>query len=144
VDIIEEFFEDLNNVDHIVGHNISFDINMIKSEVNRIILNDSFLDKKIKFQNYLQILDTKKNIYCTMKESIDLCSIETKDKFGRSYNKFPKLIELYEKLFQVRPNNLHNSLNDVIVCLRCFMKMKYNKDIVEYSTEVKRLIQEYL
>jgi hypothetical protein len=67
-----------------------------------------------------------------------------KTKAGKSYNKFPKLIELYEKLFQVRPNNLHNSLNYVIVCLRCFMKLKYDRDIVEHSEEVKTLIKDYL
>ena len=96
------------------------------------------------YQEYLNLLIDSKDIYCTMKESIALCAIETKDKFGRNYNKFPKLIELYQKLFQISPNNLHNSLNDVIVCLRCFMKLKYDKDIVEHSPEVKRLIKEYL
>jgi glycosyltransferase involved in cell wall biosynthesis len=41
------------------------------------------------------------------------------------YKKFPKLVELYQKIFGVTPKNLHNSLNDVIVCLRCFIKLKY-------------------
>lgn len=144
VDVFEEFFVDFNNVDYVVGHNVSFDINMIKAEINRIILDDSFLDKHSKFQNYLQKVDTTKNIYCTMKESISLCAIETKDKFGRIYNKFPKLVELYQKLFNVKPNNLHNSLNDVIICLRCFAKLKYNIDIVDYSNEMKKLIHDYL
>jgi DNA polymerase-3 subunit alpha len=144
VDVFEEFFVDFNNVDNVVGHNVSFDINMIKAELNRIILDDSLLDKHPKFQNYLQKVDITKNIYCTMKESISLCAIETKDKFGRIYNKFPKLVELYQKLFNVKPNNLHNSLNDVIVCLRCFAKLKYNIDIVDYNNEVKKLIHDYL
>jgi hypothetical protein len=117
---------------------------MIKVELNRLLLDVSNVDKVSDYQEYLNLLIDSKDIYCTMKESISLCAIETKDKFGRNYNKFPKLIELYQKLFQISPNNLHNSLNDVIVCLRCFMKMKYNKDIVEHSPEVKRLIKEYL
>ena len=135
---------DFSSVDYIVGHNISFDLNMIRAELNRLIVNASNVEQDSEFQTHLTIINTSKNIYCTMKESIDLCAIQTKDKFGRSYNKFPKLIELYQKLFNITPNNLHNSLNDVIVCLRCFMKLKYDNDIVEYSPEVKRLIKEYL
>ena len=142
--VLDEFFNDFDTVDHIVGHNVSFDINMIKVELNRLLLDVSNVNKISEYQEYLNLLIDSKDIYCTMKESIALCAIETKDKFGRNYNKFPKLIELYQKLFQISPNNLHNSLNDVIVCLRCFMKLKYDKDIVEYSPEVKRLIKEYL
>ena len=144
VDVLNEFFADLSIVDYIVGHNVSFDLNMIRAELNRLIVNASNVEQVSEFQTHLTIINTSKNIYCTMKESIDLCAIQTKDKFGRSYNKFPKLIELYQKLFNITPNNLHNSLNDVIVCLRCFMKLKYDNDIVEYSPEVKRLIKEYL
>jgi len=144
IDVLNEFFIDFSSVDYIVGHNISFDLNMIRAELNRVIVNSNNNKEILEFQTQLVIINTSKNIYCTMKESIELCAIETKDKFGRTYNKFPKLIELYQKLFNLTPNNLHNSFNDVIVCLRCFMKLKYDKDIVEYSTEVKKLIKEYL
>jgi DNA polymerase III epsilon subunit-like protein len=144
INILNEFFTDFSNVDYIVGHNISFDLNMIRVELNRVIINSNNDEEISEFQTHLTTINASKNIYCTMKESIDLCAIQAKDKFGRSYNKFPKLIELYQKLFSITPNNLHNSLNDVIVCLRCFMKLKYDNDIVEYSPEVKRLIKEYL
>lgn len=144
VDVLNEFFVDFSSVDYIVGHNVSFDLNMIRVELNRIIVNASYNEQVSEFQTHLTTINASKNIYCTMKESIDLCAIQAKDKFGRSYNKFPKLIELYQKLFGITPNNLHNSLNDVIVCLRCFMKLKYDKDIVEYSPEVKKLIKDYL
>jgi len=144
VDILNEFFADFTSVDYIVGHNVSFDLNMVRAELNRVIVNANDVEQLLEFQTHLSRVNTTTNIYCTMKESIALCAIQTKDKFGRSYNKFPKLIELYQKLFNVTPNNLHNSLNDVIVCLRCFMKLKYDNDIVEYSEDVKRLIKEYL
>jgi DNA polymerase III epsilon subunit-like protein len=144
VDVLNEFFVDFSSVDYIVGHNVSFDLNMIRAELNRVIINASHVEQVSEFQMHLTTINASTNIYCTMKESITLCAIEAKDKFGRTYNKFPKLIELYQKLFNLTPNNLHNSLNDVIVCLRCFMKLKYDKDIVEYSPEVKRLIKEYL
>ena len=138
--VLEEFFADFDSADHIVGHNVSFDINMIKAELQRLIMNSS--DKKL--QDYLTTINTSTKFYCTMQETIELCGIEMKDKYGRPYKKFPKLVELYQKMFGVTPKNLHNSLNDVIVCLRCFIKLKYEIDIVERSEEVKQMIKDYL
>ena len=138
--VLEEFFADFDSADHIVGHNVSFDINMIKAELQRLIMN-SFNEK---LQEYLTKINTSTKFYCTMQETIELCAIELKDKYGRSYKKFPKLVELYQKMFGVTPKNLHNSLNDVIVCLRCFIKLKYEIDIVERSEEVKQMIKDYL
>ena len=138
--VLEEFFADFDSADHIVGHNISFDINMIKAELQRLIMN-SFNEK---LQEYLTTINTSTKFYCTMQETIELCAIELKDKYGRPYKKFPKLVELYQKMFDVTPKNLHNSLNDVIVCLRCFIKLKYEIDIVERSEEVKQMIKDYL
>jgi DNA polymerase III epsilon subunit-like protein len=142
--VLEEYFADLHTVDHIVGHNISFDINMIKSELQRLIINSFSVDEVTKLHEYTTILSTSNKFYCTMQETIDLCAIEMKDKFGRTYKKFPKLLELYQKMFGITPKNLHNSLNDVIVCLRCFIKLKYYIDIVDFSEEVKQLIKDYL
>ena len=138
--VLEEFFADFDSADHIVGHNVSFDINMIKAELQRLIMN-SFNEK---LQEYLTKINTSTKFYCTMQETIELCAIEMKDKFGRPYKKFPKLVELYQKMFGVTPRGLHNSLNDVIVCLRCFIKLKYEIDIVERSEEVKQMIKDYL
>ena len=138
--VLEEFFADFDTADHIVGHNVSFDINMIKAELQRLIMNSS--DKKL--EDYLTTINTSTKFYCTMQETIELCAIEMKDKYGRPYKKFPKLVELYQKMFDVTPKNLHNSLNDVIVCLRCFIKLKYEIDIVDRSEEVKQMIKDYL
>lgn len=138
--VLEEFFADFDSSDHIVGHNVSFDINMIKAELQRLIMNS--FDKKL--QEYLTKINTSTKFYCTMQETIELCAIELKDKYGRPYKKFPKLVELYQKMFGVTPKNLHNSLNDVIVCLRCFIKLKYEIDIVERSEQVKQMIKDYL
>ena len=142
--VLEEFFTDFDSVNHIVGHNVSFDLNMIKAELQRLTIVCFNVDEVTKFQEYTTKLNTSKNIHCTMQETIEYCAIELKDKYGRPYKKFPKLVELYQKMFGVTPKNLHNSLNDVIVCLRCFMKLKYDIDIVERSEEVKQMIIDYL
>ena len=44
-------------------------------------------------------------------------------------NKWPRLVELYESLFQEKPSGLHNSMVDVLVCLRCYVKMRHGYDV---------------
>jgi len=140
--IIEEFMEDLNNCDYIIGHNIEFDINMIKVELMR--LNIAVNKKMNLYYKYLEFLSKCKNFYCTMQESIDLCAIKKVNKMGKEYFKFPKLIELHQKLFDSSPKGLHNSLNDILICLRCYYKMKFDKDIINENNEIGRLINELL
>ena len=49
--------------------------------------------------------------------------------------KFPRLDELHKILFGNIPANLHNSLIDVLVCLRCFLKIRCCVDVPEKSFE---------
>jgi hypothetical protein len=104
---------------------------MICVELLRIIYLKQYTEDHISaYKSDLQFLTNFENIYCTMQETIDLCAIKVKDKFGREYNKFPKLIELHEKLFETTPNGLHNSLVDIFITLRCFIYLKYKKDVL--------------
>ena len=139
--ILNNFFNDFRTVDLLVGHNVSFDINMIKLELLRLIYESTpeVYDFEIKDYKYnLHFLTNYKSICCTLQESIDLCNIKATDKFGKEYTKFPKLLELHQKLFESTPNNLHNSFNDILVTLRCFMMLKHNIDLNEKcSTFIK-------
>jgi len=131
-DVLSEFFYFLRGVDLLIGHNVEFDINMIKVELLRIININSISKEKIKLYKYeLHFLTNFKNISCTLKDSIKFCNIELIDKNGKTYLKYPKLIELHEKLFNKTPTNLHNSFNDILVTLRCFMKLKHNIDLID-------------
>ena len=96
------------------------------------------------YKDYFNTVSTMNNLFCTMQESIQLCNIESKDRAGKTFIKFPKLIELYQKLFNQTPNHLHNSLNDVVVTLRCFIKLKFDKDIIEYNSDVEKMITDLL
>jgi DNA polymerase III epsilon subunit-like protein len=139
-DILFQFIDDFQKCDVIVGHNIHFDLNMVKVEMLRL-LESTFYFEKLLLDNFLEYFYTipKEKIYCTMQSSIELCGIKKKDKFGKEYNKFPKLMELYSKLFESVPKNLHNSLNDVLVCLRCFGKLKFEMDICKNNKEINDL-----
>ena len=132
-DVLNEFFQQLQTIDLLVGHNISFDINMIMVELLRGIYECSTISKKLlkTYKKNLYLL-TNFNIYCTLKESITICNIKAVDRYGKEYIKFPKLLELHKVLFTSEPNNLHNSFNDILVTLRCFIKLKFNSDINMY------------
>lgn len=134
-EILGEFFYYLQTVDIIVGHNVSFDVDMVRIELLRLIYSStsSSNEEKRMYKQLLHFITNNKNIRCTMKESVGLCSIPVLDKFGNSYFKYPKLIELYKKLFDTEPNNLHNALYDILVTLRCFIKIKLDKDILDVT-----------
>jgi len=136
-----ELFNQLKRADVIVGHNVSFDINIIMVELLRLI----YLKKEkmpeselIRYKHYLHFITNAKNISCTMKMAKDICKIKTISKLGNEYIKFPKLIETHQYLFNETPNNLHNALNDIMVTLRCFMQMVYKIDLYNISTDYKK------
>ena len=128
---LQNFFRELKTVDKLVGHNVSFDIQAVKVELMRLIHFNKQISNEIKTEMkfHFHYLTNYENVVCTMQESIDLCSIPALDRYGKQYNKWPRLSELHQKLFETQPNNLHNSLNDVLVTLRCFIKMTLDIDL---------------
>jgi len=143
--VIDEFIQDYNAVDLLVAHNLNFDLTVLEADMLRVIKRNQLNANKIQsYKNFIASLNTSKKCYCTMQETIKLCDIKAYYKDGREYVKFPKLSELHDKLFQSVPNNLHNSMNDVIVCLRCFYKMIHNKDILLFNKELHNLYNKLL
>ena len=143
--VIDEFIKDYNAADSLVAHNLNFDLTVLQADMMRLINSNQLNYNKTKsYKNFIDSLNTSKKCYCTMQESIDVCNIKAYYKDGREYIKFPKLSELHDKLFQSVPNNLHNSMNDVIVCLRCFYKMIYDKDILLFNKELNNLYNKLL
>jgi DNA polymerase III epsilon subunit-like protein len=138
-DILYYFFNYLKNVDVIVGHNVSFDINMVKVELLRIIYLNMYKDETEICKYNLHFLTNSSNICCTLQDSVSLCNIQALTKYGKPYLKFPKLIELHQKLFNGTPNHLHNSLNDILVTLRCYMMLKHGIDINEKCNKFKSI-----
>jgi len=140
--VLSGFFGALKNVDMLVGHNISFDINVVVVELLRIIYNQSNTvpaDELLSYKTYLHMLNNYQNIHCTMQNSIDMCAIKVMGKNGREYNKFPKLSELHQKLFDSVPNNLHNSLNDILITLRCYIMITLKMDVLETCDKFKTM-----
>lgn len=134
--VISEFIEDCNNSDVLIAHNMDFDINVLKVEIVRQQLNKS----EHIYDKYLLDLSIIQK-YCTMQTTIKLCNIKKINKNGKEFIKFPKLSELHEKLFNTIPKNLHNSLNDVIVCLRCYYLLKNKIDLLKINNQIKELFE---
>ena len=120
--IIFEFLVMLDRSDMIIGHNIDFDIRMIKAEYLRNGCIDPFVTKK-----YIPT-------YCTMEKGTRICKIlATNHRTGNKYYKWPKLIQLHKKLFNTEPKNLHNSLTDIYVTLRCYYFIEKGIDLLSSS-----------
>jgi len=135
VDALESFMCDVECVDYVVGHNISFDNKMVLIEMLR---NSSHFNPST-----ISSFAHSSKFYCTMMNTIDLCAIKTTYKNStKTYNKFPKLSELYSHLFQLTPTKLHNSLNDVILCLQCFCKIKCGEDISTINNTILQMVQD--
>jgi len=168
VSLLDKFFVAYMKCDCIVAHNLQFDSEVVRKEMWR---NREQLKRKIRNQERVNMMCgvfTKKfndayhiDMFCTMKNTIELCDIDyvakpnakniikeilgeivdgviTRD-LGEKVDKlvvskppppngrkkFPRLNELYAKLFDTPlPGDMHNSIVDVLVCLRCFLKVR--------------------
>ena len=144
--VLCDFYKEFSRVDCIVAHNIDFDRTMFEVEVKRNYEKISHMAPGIDRAFDSEILrNSMTDTYCTMKKSIHICNIMAKFKKNpeNQYKKFPRLDELYFTLFGTVPENLHNSIIDTLVCLRCFLKIKMNQDIhiVKYNHMLKSVRQ---
>ena len=134
VPALKEFNECLKKCDIVVGHNISFDKRLIFVECFRHNVTQYFTE----FKHYEM---THKPEFCTMKNTVEFCKLERLTATNKVYYKNPKLSELYTILFpnEQVPKDLHNSLVDVAMTLRCYLKYAYNFDIKEANNSLKPL-----
>ena len=122
---LEKFnrFSEMSDV--LVGHNVSFDKRMVMVEGIR---------NKIR----MNIHDT----YCTMKNSVELCKIQRFWPNGDMYFKYPTISELHDELFKKIPKNTHNALIDILICMRCFVKIELRKDICAINRTIRTMMRE--
>jgi len=109
--VYKSFINDLNKANILVAHNIDFDIAILKNEIEKIGMNPN-----IDWENIYN------KMFCTMKNSINLCKIC----YNNGRYKYPKLCELYYHLYKKDPDvKLHNAIHDVEIMYRCFIKLHY-------------------
>lgn len=106
-DIYEIYKLCIQDVDMVIGHNLSFDLNMIRAECYRRDI--PYVDPKV--------------TYCTMMSTRYVCNLPN--------HKWATLNELHVALFHEDAKNLHNSLKDCIVTLRCYLKLMTGVDLLD-------------
>jgi len=125
--ILDMFMDDVQSCTILIAHNLKFDKSVVMVEQIR--------------NNYTTLLsDLRKQEYCTMMKGRLAAGIRVYNRyFKRMEYKYPKLVELHSKLFNSKPNNLHNSLIDILVCFRCFGKLYWDVDMLTLNTKINAL-----
>jgi len=121
-DALNNFYGAYMLCERMVAHNIDFDEKMITVEIQRnwdhIV---EYVPRCVMIFNHIYEEIQQIQKYCTMRKGTNIYNTTEKKR------KFPKLSELYLTLFENEelPKNLHNSMVDVMVCLRCYLKMRH-------------------
>ena len=105
-DVLDDILNDIDDVDFIICHNLSFDKAILQSELARASRNPEIKTKE----------------FCTMKSSVDFCKLP-----GNYGFKWPKLEELYQICFEEKLENAHDAMVDVKATFRCFDKLEQDK-----------------
>jgi DNA polymerase III subunit alpha len=103
--VLEEFEQDLVQSSFVIGHNVSFDLNILGAEFIRRGMNTC--------------LQHKARV-CTKEASTDFCALPG-GKNGKF--KWPTLTELCIKLFGETFSDAHNAAADVAATARCFFEL---------------------
>lgn len=109
--VLRVFEKEAIGADLVVGHNLYFDTATIKASILRMI--HSGVWDKCSFDTFTDILHKDKRID-TMRKSTSYCALPN--------NKWPKLTELHQKLFDCG-FNAHNCRDDVDATYKCFHKL---------------------
>lgn len=105
-EVLEKFHAALDQVEYVVGHNVSFDRNIMGAEYLRAGLAD--------------VLDGKAVVDTCTEETATLCQLSG----GRGGKfKLPTLSELYYFLFQESFEEAHNATADVEATSRAFLEL---------------------
>lgn len=115
--VLNKFISVSKQAKVLVGHNVSFDINIVGAELLRIKSDYSIANKT--------------NID-TMLKSINYCAIPSGFSYGDKY-KWPKLQELHMKLFGYEFEEAHDAMADIRATKKCFFEMKRIGLIIEES-----------
>ena len=103
-DVMLAFGADLNESGWLVGHNIDYDLHVVGTEYYRL-----GYDHRIMFA---------RPYVCTMQATIDFCN--SPGKYGP---KWPRLQELYVRLFGREFDGAHDAMADISATKECFFEL---------------------
>lgn len=116
--VLEKFEKIINKSSYLVSHNMSFDEKIVGAEFLRIGKQNPISEKRK---------------ICTMESSTNLCELP-----GPYGFKWPKLSELYYKLFKKQYDEAHNAFIDVKATAKCFWELQ-RLDIIKVPEIIKKV-----
>lgn len=102
--VLKEIVPGIRKASVLIAHNMQFDEKILGAEFLRA--------------DYPNLVESKKR-QCTMQASTDYCRLP-----GPYGFKWPKLDELYRKLFNEPLEGAHRALIDVRACMRCYFELR--------------------
>lgn len=108
--VLSELLVAVEVADTLVGHGVYFDKSVVGAEYIR----------RGKEGAYEKLKDLPR--VCTMQKSTKYCKLPHKN--GRKGYKWPKLMELHEKLFGVGFEDAHDAMADISATINCFFELK--------------------
>lgn len=115
--VLSTFENHMNEVDILIAHNIEFDFTILLSELYRA--------KKFETISVLK----RKILYCTMINGSRFLN----------QRRYIKLIELYKHFYNDDTVQTHRALDDVMLCFKCYLKIKDNQQrfsIMDYHDKL--------
>jgi DNA polymerase III epsilon subunit-like protein len=123
--VLKDFLKDLSHAEHVIAHNISFDIAIVAAECCRNWQENPFVQKQT---------------FCTMKELAHIAAIP-----GKRWFKRPTMTELYTAIFWKPFAGAHDALADIEACAACYRdvfgtekKTKKNAISKKYISQEKK------
>ena len=104
INVLQDSQSFISEAEVLVAHNISFDEKIVGAEFLRAGMKNSI---------------PSKNKICTMQSTTNFCAIN-----GPYGYKWPKLSELYYKLFKSNFEEAHNAAADINATAKCFWELK--------------------
>lgn len=104
-EVMLEFYQDLYRCTQLVGHNIHFDLKVMGAEYYRL--------------GYDYRCMIARPSTCTMQATIEFCNIP-----GHYGPKWPRLQELYVKLFGREFEGAHDAMADIRATRECFFELQ--------------------
>lgn len=104
-DVLEIFGRLIEISDELIGHNLSYDLNVLGAEYLRVFQSNPLVGK---------------SSYDTMLKGTDVCKIP--GSYG--HYKWPKLYELHQVLFKSPLSQTHTALDDIRQTAKCYFELQ--------------------
>lgn len=108
--IIEQFMDAIQQSNLLIAHHAEYHKKVIFNELKALKLTKQYFS-----------LVYHKPTYCTMQSSIHFCQIKKKEK---DLLKYPKLTELYTKLFDNELTGEKSALRDTKAIMKCYFALQ--------------------